>query len=235
VTHAFANHTVKDLHELLASMPQGCPSVDPQHEPRRTAGFCVGLTESDAGALVLVVFYESRVMSNTPYVVVVGLDFSEHSDGAFVQVVDLCRDRPRSEVHVVCVTSAYGPHVRLDMPDDVRTMSASDAESLLGDHVLSLRASHGASAAERDALAVTTHLRVGSAASEIVALADEVGADLIAIGANSRRGVRRLLIGSVARHVVRDAPCPVLMVRRKAHPAPSPHEHEYSHHQKTST
>lgn len=47
----------------------------------------------------------------------------------------------------------------------------------------------------------------------IVAEAARVGADLIVIGSHGRRGLRRLFLGSVAEHVVRHSPVPVLVVR----------------------
>jgi nucleotide-binding universal stress UspA family protein len=53
----------------------------------------------------------------------------------------------------------------------------------------------------------------------IVDFAKEIHADLIVIGTHGRTGVSRLLMGSVAEHVVRTAPCPVLVVR--------PAEHEF--------
>jgi hypothetical protein len=61
------------------------------------------------------------------------------------------------------------------------------------------------------------HARIGSPADEILRLADEVGADLVVIGTHSRSLVERLLIGSVANKVVRDARCPVLVMRPKAY------------------
>jgi nucleotide-binding universal stress UspA family protein len=56
-------------------------------------------------------------------------------------------------------------------------------------------------------------------AVSIVDYAKEIHADLIVIGTHGRTGVSRLLMGSVAEHVVRTAPCPVLVVR--------PAEHEF--------
>ncbi|CAB3751171.1 universal stress protein [Paraburkholderia solisilvae] len=40
----------------------------------------------------------------------------------------------------------------------------------------------------------------------------ECHADLIVMGTHGRRGFRRLVLGSVAERVVRDAPCPVLLI-----------------------
>jgi len=57
----------------------------------------------------------------------------------------------------------------------------------------------------------------GSPAVAIVQYARSIGADAIVVGTHGREGVSRLLMGSVAEHVVRHAPCPVLVVRRNEH------------------
>jgi nucleotide-binding universal stress UspA family protein len=62
-------------------------------------------------------------------------------------------------------------------------------------------------------------LRQGAAWSEIVALAGELKADLIVMGTHGRRGLSRMLLGSVAEKVVRSAPCPVLTVHGPPHAA----------------
>ena len=61
---------------------------------------------------------------------------------------------------------------------------------------------------------VTLDVRVGDAAEEIEAAAAELKADLIVVGTHGRSGLKHLLLGSVAEHVVRHAPCPVLTVRK---------------------
>ncbi len=57
---------------------------------------------------------------------------------------------------------------------------------------------------------------VGRAASEIIRTATEWLADVIVVGSHGRRGVGRALLGSVAEGVMRDAPCPILVVRAKS-------------------
>ena len=47
-------------------------------------------------------------------------------------------------------------------------------------------------------------------------------ADLVVVGTHGRRALARMLVGSVAELTVRLAPCPVLVVRPKARPAPLP-------------
>ena len=53
----------------------------------------------------------------------------------------------------------------------------------------------------------------GSPAKQIVALARQRRASLIALGTHGRTGLERLLLGSVAAGVAGTAPCPVLTVR----------------------
>lgn len=59
---------------------------------------------------------------------------------------------------------------------------------------------------------VVTAIESGSPAARIVEYAERHGADLIVLGTHGRTGVTRALLGSVAEHVVRTAPCPVLTV-----------------------
>jgi len=58
-----------------------------------------------------------------------------------------------------------------------------------------------------------SHLRMGMVALEIVGLARELKADMIVMGCRGRGGIRRAIEGSVSDAVVRQAPCPVLVVR----------------------
>lgn len=49
----------------------------------------------------------------------------------------------------------------------------------------------------------------------IVDTAHAVGADLIVVGSHGRSGLVKLVLGSVASHVVSHAPCSVLVVKKK--------------------
>ncbi len=55
-------------------------------------------------------------------------------------------------------------------------------------------------------------IRHGSAWLLINDVAQEIGADLVVLGTHGRRGVPRMLLGSVAEKVVRTSPVPVLTV-----------------------
>jgi nucleotide-binding universal stress UspA family protein len=60
-----------------------------------------------------------------------------------------------------------------------------------------------------------SHHTAGRPDAEIVALAEEIGAGLIVMGARGIGGIRRALTGSVSDSVVRHAHCPVLVVREE--------------------
>jgi len=54
----------------------------------------------------------------------------------------------------------------------------------------------------------------GTPTQMIMDTADEQGVDLIIMGTHGRTGLAHVFLGSVAEHVVRQGPCPVLVVRR---------------------
>ena len=70
-----------------------------------------------------------------------------------------------------------------------------------------------ASSLERAGWKVSTATREGHAAREIVAAAEELGADLVVVGSHGRGAVKRFLLGSISDAVVKHAPCSVLVVR----------------------
>jgi nucleotide-binding universal stress UspA family protein len=57
------------------------------------------------------------------------------------------------------------------------------------------------------------HVTEGDAASAILRMADQNGADMIVVGTHGRTGLARVALGSVAEKVVRGAHCSVLVVR----------------------
>ncbi len=66
-------------------------------------------------------------------------------------------------------------------------------------------------------------VRRGDPASEIVRCAQELRCDMVVMTTHGRSGLTRLLMGSVAEHVIRHAPCPVLTLRmRKETTVPKP-------------
>ena len=61
---------------------------------------------------------------------------------------------------------------------------------------------------------VETELRLGDAAEQLLDVSTET--DLLVLGSRGYGPVRRVLLGSVSGRIVRDAPCPVIVVPRSA-------------------
>lgn len=59
------------------------------------------------------------------------------------------------------------------------------------------------------------HIRGGRPYQEIVRVAREIDTDLIVLSTRGHSGLKHLLLGSTAERVVRNAPCPVLVARKR--------------------
>jgi nucleotide-binding universal stress UspA family protein len=88
--------------------------------------------------------------------------------------------------------------------DTIRSLFEEQAESYL-ERVASQVALAG--------VAVQTSVRQGQPARQIVTAAKDLGVDAIAMSTHSRRGVSRLMFGSVAEQVLHETSLPVLLVR----------------------
>ena len=67
--------------------------------------------------------------------------------------------------------------------------------------------------AEREGLKATSIIVEGQPHDQIVRHAESMKVDMIVMGSRGRRGMDRILIGSVAERVIEYAPCPVLVLR----------------------
>lgn len=73
----------------------------------------------------------------------------------------------------------------------------------------------------------SAELRVGDPAGEVLAAADAFEADLIVVGSRGQTGLRRLVLGSVARRVLHHSSASVLVVRAETavtHPVDQPRD-----------
>jgi nucleotide-binding universal stress UspA family protein len=69
------------------------------------------------------------------------------------------------------------------------------------------------SSAEKEGLKATSVLVEGQPHDQIIRHAESLKADMIVMGSRGRRGMERILIGSVAERVIEYSPCPVLVLR----------------------
>jgi nucleotide-binding universal stress UspA family protein len=144
-------------------------------------------------------------------VILVGIDFSSQSPDVLRAAVDAAP--AGSELHLV--------HVLPVPPGESPGASRADRTLGFADRIDEVRRDLDRMAMEASASVerVAGHIRVGSPDVEIAQLATDVGADMIVVGTHARRGIDRLLLGSVAGSLVRHASCPVLTWRAKEAPA----------------
>jgi nucleotide-binding universal stress UspA family protein len=128
-------------------------------------------------------------------------DFSERSNSAFQLACALARDYGARLVllHVVEPPLAVSGDGLVIVPVTVN-------EEPIRKQLEELRP-------QDHSIPVEHHLAVGDAAVEILREATEAKPDLIVMGTHGRSGLGRLMMGSVAEHVVRKADCPVLTVK----------------------
>lgn len=62
---------------------------------------------------------------------------------------------------------------------------------------------------------IVVHLAAGTAWREVLQMAADLSADLVLVGTHDRKGIQRVVLGSVSEQIVRKASCPVLVVRPK--------------------
>jgi nucleotide-binding universal stress UspA family protein len=144
-------------------------------------------------------------------IVLVGVDFSPLTEGVLRTAADLARNGA-GELHIVHVAAHALSETTATLSADRPLERASEADA---DHVrLELLAKSVAQSIPR----VVLHTRVGRADVEIAQLAQDIGADVLVVGAGGASRLERLLLGSVAESLVRNAPCPVLAYRPKTVP-----------------
>jgi len=163
--------------------------------------------------------------ANKPYVIVVGVDFSEASELALKRAFELAAEQPNAEVHLVNVVQTYGPQVTYDMPMDggaLTVLTIAEARKRFKTYADKALQRFVEEQKPRVFGRVIAHVRFDAIADEIAQLAADLEADLVVVGTHGRRGLSRVLLGSSAEATVRLAPCPVLVVRPKSLPEPGP-------------
>ena len=173
-------------------------------------------------------------MGDFPTRILLATDGSEGADLAASRAVDLAQ-RADSELHVVYVGFAPAfligePGMRSYNPMLYRTRGYRHNRMLLEEiedeaRELLRKLSWRVKVAGGDVAGA--HLRMGEVDLEIVALAKELGADLIVMGCRGRWGIRRAVGGSVSDEVIRHAPCPVLVVPSREGAASPDHDALY--------
>jgi len=152
-----------------------------------------------------------------PQIVVVGVDYTVSCELALVQALETASTAPRAELHVLHVGSTFPALVGVEPVADsaLPVNTPGDMKKQLERHVdrcvFEFASRRAASAPLPNR--IVCHVRFASPAEEIAELARDLEAHLVIVGTHGRRGISRMLLGSVAEGVVRLSPCPVLVVR----------------------
>jgi nucleotide-binding universal stress UspA family protein len=165
-----------------------------------------------------------------PYVILAAVDYSAAGDLALERALTLATEKRSAMVHVVNVLPVYQAGATVGDEGAAGAFAGSlPSVNEASEHLRAYTQRQvDAFRRERGDLSlsfldqIVAHQRVDVPSEEIARLASEIEADIVVIGTHGRRGLSRLLLGSVAEGVVRLAPCAVLVVRPKAVPEPQP-------------
>lgn len=136
-------------------------------------------------------------------------DFSEHSKNALQVACALARDYG---ARLVVLHVANVPVI-----DEYQTVDPAIIRKEAEDQLHQLEIPMDNVRAERKCI-------LGEDVSEILRCAKEIKADVIVMGTHGRTGLKRLLMGSVAEQVLRQAPCLVLTANSHLNVAPVSHK-----------
>jgi nucleotide-binding universal stress UspA family protein len=144
--------------------------------------------------------------------IAVGVDFSSTSNHALHEAMRLARQLPGSELHVIYV-------LRTDKQlHDAKKLDELEAElrnkvDEMREHVINICAPE--SDGDPFSQELVVHVRLGDPAAAIHQTAVDVDADMIVVGTHGRRGLEKLILGSVAEELIRIAHVPVVVAHPK--------------------
>lgn len=140
----------------------------------------------------------------------VTLDGTARSEAVMPHAIDVARSM-KAEVTLLRVIDAVnadwserGAMGKGHAESTIRSLFAEQAQAYLDRISSQVRAS---------GVTVRAVIKQGQAARQIVSTARDVDADAIAMATHSRRGINRLMFGSVAEEVLHLSSLPVLLVR----------------------
>lgn len=148
--------------------------------------------------------------------VVIGVDFEADGDEAIRAAFALAKD----DVHTRLIFAFAADPTNL--PEEFGELEFDSDEEVLEYAAARLRARVERIAREAghavDGLMTSMQATVGKPAAVLLAECAKHDADLLVVGTHARRGFNRLVLGSVAELLVREAPCQVLVARAKLGP-----------------
>jgi nucleotide-binding universal stress UspA family protein len=148
-----------------------------------------------------------------PTTILAAIDYSDTASLVVQHTVEMARQSRASEVHFLHV---HPLHARATFND------AEENEARRAEFQDWLSARLQGADSLGDKVKVVAHEAGGSPAEVIVEMAGDLRASVVIVGTHGRKGVQRMLLGSVAEAVVRNAGCAVLVVRPELHHPSTP-------------
>jgi len=143
--------------------------------------------------------------------ILVAVDDDEISKLALDEAIKLAKDQ-KAKLCIVYVADEYipaGEGVPVDFKQHEKSVK-KQGQSILKKMVALARKQHNKVESSLIEIIEPNHI-----AAKIIAAADTWHADLIVLSTHGRKGLNRLLLGSVAEEVMRDATVPVHIVKGK--------------------
>jgi nucleotide-binding universal stress UspA family protein len=129
-------------------------------------------------------------------------DFSENSRPAFETACALARNYDATLLVVHVMIPSASPVLDVPLPDPLRPIEGQG-----------IPAQFAWPRPSDPRVRVSHRLAEGEPADEILRLVEAVPCDLVVMGTHGKTGLARLLAGSVAEEVLRQARCPVMVVK----------------------
>lgn len=141
-----------------------------------------------------------------PRLIVAGVDGSEQSNRAAGVAAALARVREATLVIVTVVRPPEGWWGIVGSPPTAEALgdSLADAQRDVLDATVA--------ALDLEGVDYRTREEIGDAAVQLVAVCEELDADLLVVGRRGSGLLRRMVVGSVANHLIHESTSPVLVV-----------------------
>jgi len=157
----------------------------------------------DAPCDVLVVKRPCRECTGTYQSLLVPYDGSEFSKRALTRAAGMIKT-DGGQVTVLYVIPRYEEMMEFYRSDSIKKSLRLEADKILGE---------AAAIASKLGIGIRTEVREGHASDEIVAAAQKLENDLIAMGTYGWKGVNSAIMGSTTNRVIAHSSCPVLVVK----------------------
>jgi len=125
-----------------------------------------------------------------------------------VPYVKLLAKQFQSEIHLVYVARVFDPYIKVYVSKDSVSNFQNELEEGAKKRLLEFQEKY-----YKDFPEVKTSVIPGDVSDEILKYIESNGIDMVVMGTNTRKGVDKVIFGSVAEKMVRLSPVPIFLVK----------------------